>query len=70
MVTRLKDKKNHASKLARSASNESTKQIWEKKKAFFNTVNATMTNYEISAKKKFSILTKLMKTQKIQTFPL
>jgi hypothetical protein len=53
LVTRLKEKKNHASKLARSASNESTKANLRAKNAFFNTVNPTMTNYEISAKKKF-----------------
>jgi hypothetical protein len=69
LVTRLKDKKNHVSKLARSASNESTKANLRAKNAFFNTVNATMTNYEISAKKKFSILTKLMKNQKISNIP-
>ena len=52
LVTRLRDKKNRASKLARSSSNESTKANLRAKNAFFNTVNATMTNYEISAKKK------------------
>ena len=39
------------------------------KNAYFNTVNAIMQNYEISAKKKFSILTKLMKNQKSSTIP-
>ena len=62
-------KKNCASKNARAASNESTKANLRAKNAFFNTVNATMSNYEISAKKKFSILTKLMKNQKISNIP-
>ena len=69
LVTRLRNKKNRASKLARSSSNESTKANLRAKNAFFNTVNATMSNYEISAKKKFSILTKLMKNQKTSNIP-
>ena len=69
LVTRLRDKKNRASKRAKSSSNESTKANLRAKNAFFNTVNATMTNYEISAEKKFSILTKLMKNQKTSNIP-
>ena len=53
LVTRLTDKKNHASKRARSSYNESTKANLRANNAFFNTVNATMSNYEISAKKSF-----------------
>ena len=51
------------------SANESTKANLRAKNAFFNTVNATMQNYEISAKKKFSILTKLMKNQKTSIIP-
>ena len=69
IVTRLKDKKNRASKRARCSANESSKANLRAKNAFFNTVNATMSNYEISAKKKFSILTKLMKNQKTSHIP-
>ena len=69
LVTRLTDKKKCASKRARSSSNESTKANLRAKNAFFNTVNSTMSNYEISAKKKFSILTKLMKNQKTSNIP-
>ena len=69
LVTRLTDKKNCASKRAKSSSNESTKANLRAKNAFFNTVNATMSNNEISAKKKFSILTKLMKNQKTSNIP-
>ena len=56
LVTRLYDKKSCASKNARAASNESTKANLRAKNAFFNTVNATMSNYEISAKKSFLFL--------------
>ena len=38
-------------------------------KAFYNSVNSTMNNPNISAKKKYGILTKLMKSQKISTIP-
>ena len=34
------------------------------KSAFYNTVNCTMNNHSISAKKKFSILLRLMKNNK------
>ena len=64
LVTRLREKKCRASKRARVSANESSKANLRAKNAFFNTVNATMQNYEISAKKKFSILTRLMKNQK------
>ena len=39
------------------------------KEDFFNTVNNTMHNQSISAKKKFSILIKLMKNSKFSTIP-
>ena len=69
IVTRLQGKKNQSSKKARASANASTKANLRAKNAFFNTVNATMQNYEISAKKKFSILTKLMKNQKNSNIP-
>ena len=50
IVTR--EKKNRASKKARASANSSTKANLRAKNAFFNTVNATMQNYEITAKKK------------------
>jgi hypothetical protein len=67
--TRLREKKNRASKKARASANSSTKANLRAKNAFFNTVNATMKNYDINAKKKFSILTKLMKNQKNSSIP-
>ena len=69
IVTRLREKKNRASKKARALANSSTNANLRAKNAFFNTVNATMQNYEITAKKKFSILTKLMKNQKNSSIP-
>ena len=52
LVTRLREKKSRASLKARSSANASTKANLRAKNAFFNTVNSTMQNYEISAKKK------------------
>ena len=69
IVTRLLNKKNNAHKKARDAANESTKLNRRAKAAFNNTVNATMFNHSISAKKKFSILFKLMKNNKFSTIP-
>ena len=69
LVTRLREKRCRASKRARLSANESSKANLRAKNVFFNTVNATMQNYEISAKKKFSILTKIMKNQKSSNIP-
>ena len=69
LVTRLRNKKDHAFLKAKRSSNESTKANLRAKNAFFNSVNSTMQNYDISAKKKFSILTKLMKNQKGSNIP-
>ena len=44
--------------------NESVKANRRAKNSFFNSVNSTMQNFDISAKKKFKILTKLMNNQK------
>ena len=38
-------------------------------KVFYNSINSTMNNPNISAKKKYGILTKLMKNQKVSTIP-
>ena len=61
LVTRLRDKKSRAHKRSRISANESSKANLRAKNAYFNTVNATMQNYEISAK--------LMKNQKTSTIP-
>ena len=69
LVTRLSDKKQSSYKSYRSAANESCKGNRRAKLAFYNSVNATMQSSNISAKKKFSILTKLMRTQKVSSVP-
>ena len=69
LVTRLSDKKQTSYKRYRSAANESCKGNRRAKLAFYNSVNATMQSANISAKKKFSILTKLMRTQKVSSVP-
>ena len=64
ILTRTLLKKDRAHINARNAANASNLVNRRTKIAFYNTVNATMNNYSISAKKKFSILLKLMKTNK------
>ena len=68
-VTRLKVKQTKALKKSKSASFESTEANRRAKQAYFNTVNSTMHNSQISAKKKFSILKKLMKSNKVSDLP-
>ena len=69
LVTRLKAKADKAHEVYRTSSNESTKANRRAKLAFYNTVNQTMHNSQISAKKKFSILSRLLKTQKVSSVP-
>ena len=66
LVIRLRDKKSRAHKRSCFSANESSKANLRAKNAYFNTVNKKTQNYEISAKKKFSILTKHIKNQKSQ----
>ena len=67
ILTRHLVKKDKAYKNARNAANSSNLANRRSKIAFYNTVNATMNNFSISAKKKFSILTKLMKNSKFSS---
>ena len=69
LVTRPSDKKQNSYKGYCAAANESCKANRRAKLAFYNSVNATMHSANISAKKKFSILTKLMRTQKVSSVP-
>ena len=69
IVTKLLNKRNKAWEKSRNSANESTKSNRRAKLDFYNTVNCTMHNYSISAKKKFSILLKLMKNLKFSTLP-
>ena len=65
----LLNKKNKTYKNARIAANESLKANRRVKNEFYNTVNSTMNNQSKTAKKKFSILIKLMNNQKFSIIP-
>ena len=69
VVTKYLAKKNKAFSKSRLAANESTKANRRAKFSFYNNVNSTMNNYNISAKKKFNILLKLMKNNKFSPTP-
>ena len=69
ILTRLSEKKNKSHQKSKNSNRESFEANRRAKQAFFNTVNSTMKNHEISAKKKFSILAKLMKNQKNSSIP-
>ena len=68
-LTRLKTKMENSHKKSSSSSNMYKYADKRSKISFFNSVNSTLNNNNISAKKKFAILTKLMKNQKISTIP-
>ena len=69
IATRLLNKRNKAWEKSRLSANESLKVNRRAKLDFYNSVNCTMNNYSISAKKKFSILLRLMKNNKFSTIP-
>ena len=69
LVTRLLNRKNKAFHSSREAANDSTKANRRAKSSFYNTVNDTLRNHSLSAKKKFSILLKLMKNNKFSNIP-
>ena len=69
IMTKLLNKKNKTFKKSRQAANSSLKANRRAKTNFFNSINSTMTNKNITAKKKFSILLNLMKTNKYTTIP-
>ena len=64
VITQLLNKKDKIEKNYKTASRESVKANRRAKNSFFNSVNSTMQNFEISANKKFKILTKLMNNGK------
>ena len=64
ILTRFLAKKEKAHSKARHAANSSNLANRRAKFEFFNSVNCTMNNSSISAKKKFGILLKLMKNNK------
>ena len=55
--------------IIQKSANESLKANRRVKDSFYNTVNIIMNNPEISAKKKFSILTKLLNNKKYSAIP-
>ena len=69
IVTRLQERKDRALKKSKNAAKESFNANRRAKQSFFNSVNSTMRNPEITAKKKFNILSKLMKNQKNSIIP-
>ena len=68
-ITILREKKEKAHKKSRLSANQSLKENRRAKNEFFQIVNQTMNNNNITAKKKFNILTKLMKTNKYTSIP-
>ena len=64
ILTRYQSKISKAHSKARDAANASNVANRRAKNNFYNAVNMTMNNFSISAKKKFSILTRLMKNNK------
>ena len=69
IVTRLLNKRNNAFVKSRVAANESCKANCRAKAAFQNSINNTLRNPLLSAKKKFSLLFKLMKNNKFTNVP-
>ena len=69
IVTRLLNRKDKAYKKSREAANDSTTANRRAKASFHNTINDTLRNPSLSAKKKFGILLKLMKNNKFSNIP-
>ena len=69
ILTKYLGRKNKAFSKSRDSANQSTLANRRAKVSFFNTVNATMNNITIPAKKKFNILQKLMKNNKFLPTP-
>ena len=68
-LTKLYIKKCNAYEKSHESRNNSTNANRRAQKSFYNSGNATMNNPHISAKKKYGILTSLMKTQKVSNIP-
>ena len=69
VISRLKKARDKALTKSQTSANQSTTANRRTKTNFFNSVNSTMKNVEISAKKKFNILTQLMKNGKFSKTP-
>ena len=68
-VTRLKAKVDKASIHAKESAKFSLQANKRAKKNFFDSVNSTLKNHNLSAKTKFKILTRLMMTNKFSSIP-
>ena len=64
VLTKLRQKLDKVQNNYKTTSKESLKGNRRAKQSFYNSVNNTMQNNEISAKKKFSILAKLLNNKK------
>ena len=69
VVTRLLQNKQTKFSKSRAASNESVKANRRSKTNYFNSVNATLRNPQLTPKKKFEILLKLTKKNKHSSIP-
>ena len=69
IVTRYLNRRNKALDKSRQSANESTKTNRRVKAAYNNTINSTLYNPSIPAKKKFAILLRLMKNNKFCSTP-
>ena len=69
VITILKTKKQKVFDEYKDATKESNNASKRVKREYFNSVNNVMNNPEISAKKKFGILIKLMNSQKFSSIP-
>ena len=66
---RLLNRRDNTFKKSRQAANDSLKVNMRAKEVFTNTINSTLNNPAISAKRKFSILLRLMKNNKFCNTP-
>ena len=69
VLTRLSRNKQSKFDKSRASANESVKANRKAKTNYYNSVNSTLRNPELSAKKKFGILLKLTKKSKHSSIP-
>ena len=69
IATKLAKKRTKALNKSKESSKASFQANRRAKSVFFNSVNATMNNHDLSPKRKFNILLKLMKNNKVSATP-
>ena len=69
IVTSLRNNKNLPFSADRESAQQSKYANKRGKNNFYNSVNSTLNNFEITAKKKFSILNKLLRKYKSSSIP-